>query len=94
MLALTGKVASLYVQKFDDADSVAAVSELEQLSTGLSRKIWQKIIASRSVVPGLHEPLKPNADPPLAETQAATSPLTADANDRHDSSDSSAAGKE
>ena len=50
MLALIGKIGSLYVQRFDDADSVAAVSELEQLSTGLSRKIWQKIIASRSVV--------------------------------------------
>ncbi|MCG8649502.1 MAG: hypothetical protein MI861_06705 [Pirellulales bacterium] len=51
MLALIGKVASLYVQKFDDAASVAAVSELEQLSTGLSRKIWQKIIATRSLNP-------------------------------------------
>jgi hypothetical protein len=47
MLSLTGKIASLYVQHFDDADAVAAVSEVEQLSTGLSRKIWQKIIASR-----------------------------------------------
>jgi hypothetical protein len=49
MLALIGKVALLYVQKFDDSASVAAVSELEQLSTGLSRKIWQKIIATRLV---------------------------------------------
>ncbi len=48
MLALTGKIASLYVQRFDDAASVAAVSELEQLTTGLSRKIWQKIIAART----------------------------------------------
>jgi hypothetical protein len=44
MLSLTGKIASLYVQHFDDADAVAAVSEVEQLSTGLSRKIWQKIM--------------------------------------------------
>ena len=71
MLALTGKVASLYVQRFDDSDSVAAVSELEQLSTGLSRKIWQKIIATRMVVGGgesvnpfaAGNPSAPNRDP-------------------------------
>lgn len=44
MLSLTGKIAALYVQKFDDADAVAAVSEVEQLTSGLSRKIWQKIM--------------------------------------------------
>lgn len=44
MLSLTGKIAALYVREFDDAVSVAAVSEVEQLSTGLSRKIWQKIM--------------------------------------------------
>lgn len=44
MLSLTGKIAALYVRNFDDAASVAAVSEVEQLSTGLSRKIWQKIM--------------------------------------------------
>lgn len=44
MLSLTGKVAALYVQQFDDSVSLAAVSEVEQLTTGLSRKIWQKIM--------------------------------------------------
>ncbi len=44
MLSLTGKIAALYVQNFDDADAVAAVSEVEQLTTSLSRKIWQKIM--------------------------------------------------
>jgi hypothetical protein len=44
MLSLIGKIASLYVQHFDDPEAVAAVSEIEQLSTGLSRKIWQKIM--------------------------------------------------
>lgn len=44
MLSLTGKIAALYVRRFDDSASVAAVSEVEQLSTGLSRKIWQKIM--------------------------------------------------
>ena len=47
MLSLTGKIAALYVRKFDDPVAVAAVSEVEHLSTGLSRKIWQKIMILR-----------------------------------------------
>ena len=43
MLSLIGKVAALYVQKFDDPVVLAAVDEVEDLTTGLSRKIWQKI---------------------------------------------------
>lgn len=43
MLSLTGKVAALYLRTLDDATVVAAVNEIEGLSTGLSRKIWQKI---------------------------------------------------
>lgn len=44
MLAITGKIAALYVQDFDDEVVLAAVNEVEDLSTGLSRKIWQKIM--------------------------------------------------
>lgn len=44
MLALIGKVAALYVQEFDDEVAVAAVNEIEDLTSGLSRKIWQKIM--------------------------------------------------
>ncbi|MEM9643487.1 MAG: hypothetical protein AAF989_00725 [Planctomycetota bacterium] len=43
MLSLIGKIAALYITRFDDPVAVAAASEVEQLSTGLSRKIWQKI---------------------------------------------------
>lgn len=34
--------AALYTQKFHDSSVVAAVHEIELLTTGLSRKIWQK----------------------------------------------------
>lgn len=44
MLALTSKVAFLYVQRFDDPIANNAVNDIEQLTTGLSRKIWQKIM--------------------------------------------------
>ena len=44
MLSLIGKLAALYVQKFDDPVALVAVNEVEDLTTGLSRKIWQKIM--------------------------------------------------
>ena len=43
MLALISKIAFLYIAKFDDPEANQSVNELETLTTGLSRKIWQKI---------------------------------------------------
>ena len=43
MLSLISKVAALMVQEFNDDGVLAAVNEIETLTTGLSRKIWQKI---------------------------------------------------
>lgn len=48
MLSLTGKVAAVYNQAFDEAVATAAASELEALTTGLSSKIWQKILILES----------------------------------------------
>jgi len=48
MLSLTGKVAAVYNQAFDDGVATAAASELELLTTGLSSKIWQKILILES----------------------------------------------
>ncbi|MEM6364818.1 MAG: hypothetical protein AAF745_10350 [Planctomycetota bacterium] len=54
MLSLTGKIAALTVQHFDDAEAIRAVGEVEDLTTGLSRKIWQKIMMlEQSRVSGL-----------------------------------------
>ena len=44
MLSLTGKVAAIYSQRFNDSVAVASVNDIESLTTGLSRKIWQKIM--------------------------------------------------
>jgi hypothetical protein len=44
LLALISKVAALYVQHFDDPVTLAAVNEIEILTNGLARKIWQKIM--------------------------------------------------
>lgn len=48
MLSLTGKVASLYAQNFRDTVVMAAVTEVENLTTGLAEKIWHKIVILHS----------------------------------------------
>jgi hypothetical protein len=35
---------ALYVQDFDDDVTLTAVNEIESSATGLSRKIWKKIM--------------------------------------------------
>jgi hypothetical protein len=44
MLSLTGKVAALYVQTFEDSVAVAAANDVESLTTAMARKIWQKLV--------------------------------------------------
>ncbi len=43
MLALVSKIAAIYVQRFDDVQTMNAASDIENLTVGLSHKIWQKI---------------------------------------------------
>jgi hypothetical protein len=50
MLAILSKVAALYVQDFPDAPTVAAADQVENLCTGLSEKIWQKIVVLDQLV--------------------------------------------
>lgn len=52
ILALTGKLGALYVQRFDDSDTVAAAASIESLTVGLSQKIWQKIVILDRVTDG------------------------------------------
>lgn len=51
MLSITGKIAALYIQDFDDGVALAAVNEVESLTTGLSRKIWQKLMIISAMGP-------------------------------------------
>ncbi len=46
LLAIISKLAALLVQDFDDPVTLNAVNEIESLTSGLSRKIWQKIIVA------------------------------------------------
>lgn len=43
MLSILGKVAALFPQRFDDTSVLNAASDIENLTIGLSRKVWQKI---------------------------------------------------
>ncbi len=56
MLSLIGKIAALYVQGFADEKAISAANEVENLTTGLSRKIWQKIMILNSTSEN-HRPL-------------------------------------
>jgi hypothetical protein len=50
LLALISKIAALYVQKFNDPVTTSAVNEVEGLTNGLARKIWQKIMMSDRIM--------------------------------------------
>ncbi len=57
MLALTGKLAALYMQNMRDPVIIETVTEIEDLTGNLSRKIWQKImILSQSQPAGAKAP--------------------------------------
>jgi len=66
MLSLIGKLATLYVQKFPDPAVLQAVDQIEDLTTGLSSKIWQKSMSITA--PGAQAVSAP-ASQPVANQQ-------------------------
>ena len=52
LLAISSKVAAMYVQRFDDSITLDAVTEIETLTSGLSRKVWQKLTVLIEIYPG------------------------------------------
>ena len=44
MLALIAKLAALYAGRVQDPAVITAVNEVEELTSDLGRKIWQKIM--------------------------------------------------
>jgi hypothetical protein len=67
LLAVVSKIAALYVQNFPDAVTVSGVDQIERLCSGLSHKIWQKLMVLEQV---LDEPAgaAPSAEPPTVES--------------------------
>ena len=56
MLALAGKVSAIYIQELKDPVVISAVNEIEVLTTGLSRKIWQKLMVMHEIKLGMSNP--------------------------------------
>lgn len=50
MLSIISKIGSIYIQHFDDSVTLQTVNDIENVTNGLSRKIWQKIIILDRIV--------------------------------------------
>lgn len=61
MLSFTGKIAAIYAQELSDSVVTSSVTEIEMLTSGISRKIWQKLM----ILHTLDSQLKLNQDTPL-----------------------------
>ncbi|HEX4148491.1 MAG TPA: hypothetical protein VHY20_05865, partial [Pirellulales bacterium] len=65
LLSLISKLGALYAQPLRDRVALEAVDQLANLTNGLSRNIWQKIIILESILsPGGPPPSPPSAQPP------------------------------
>jgi hypothetical protein len=51
LLALLSKVAQFYVENFPDPVATNAVNDFEMITTGLSNKIWMKILSMKGFDP-------------------------------------------
>ncbi len=67
MLSLTGKMAALYAQNMRDPVVIQAVNEIEDLTTNLSRKIWQKIMI-------IHQQPRPPEPAPVRGSEPGATP--------------------
>jgi len=64
-LALISKIAALYVQGFQDPVLLDAVDDVEDLTSGLSRKIWQKLTILENMMRSLPtDPATASGDTP------------------------------
>jgi hypothetical protein len=59
LLALVGKVAALYAEELADPVILDAVDDLEDLTGGLSAKIWQKLVVMGAKGSALATPTQP-----------------------------------
>jgi hypothetical protein len=77
MLALISKVAVLYVQDTTDPAAMGLIDDIEDLTNGMSRKIWQKIsMLDRSAPAAAVPPPAVAASPPPSLEPARVPPQT------------------
>lgn len=74
LLSLVSKTGALYVQEFPDPEAIEAIDRLANLTTDLSRNIWQKIMILESMLDGPQLPppeqLRPTPPPEASATAA------------------------
>lgn len=56
LLSIIGKVAAVYADETNDPQVLATVNEIESLTIGLSRKVWQKIAILQTTTARLASP--------------------------------------
>jgi hypothetical protein len=59
LLVIIAKIAALYVQDFQDAPTVSAVDDIEDLCAGLSNRIWHKLRLLDRLVNQVNPPAEP-----------------------------------
>jgi hypothetical protein len=74
MMSLAAKVAVLFAQSFPDPVVTEAVSDIERIASGLSQKIWQKIMILDALIrdppPRSRLPAAPQSQPAPAASGA------------------------
>lgn len=65
MMSLTSKVAVLFAQSLPDPIVTEAVSDIERIASGMSQKVWQKIMMLDSVI--RNAPEEAGVRPPAAQ---------------------------
>lgn len=75
MLSLTAKLAVLFAQSFPDPVVTEAVSDIERNASGMSQKIWQKIMIVNALNPDLRQPAPPPAAAVAPSAVSAPQPL-------------------
>lgn len=74
LLSLIGKLAALYAQSTSDSVVLQAVNDIETLTNGISRKIWQKImILDDDIAEEVARETRP-ADTPKADNASPSDP--------------------
>jgi hypothetical protein len=48
LLAILSKIGEFYIEQFPDPTAISAVNEFEMIATGLSNKIWMKILSTQN----------------------------------------------
>ena len=72
LLSLTSKTGALYVQEFPDPVAIEAVDRLTNLTTDLSRNIWQKIMILETTIAPTNATANAPAKPSGAGDRAAS----------------------